>query len=274
MIVQESSVALDLVQALFRWAHVAAGVIWIGHLYFFNWVNAHFQATIDGPTKQKVNPELLPRALFWFRWGAAFTWITGFLLLFLLYYHGPYLLDGVRPELMNERGLPKPQAWLPGFLALFVGFLVYDLLFRPLKTGKQQVLGALIWGAIVIGIGCLFDVYFHFSGRAVFVHLGAILGTAMAANVWMRIWPAQRRILTAVKAGTAPDPLDVARAGARSKQNTYMSVPLVLLMVSPQTPALYGDNPIPWQGVVAGVFVLGFLATHWLYGVAKKVKGF
>src|SRR5262249_48686712 len=78
-------------EGLFRWIHVVAGVAWIGHLYFFNWVNAHFVATMDADTKKKVVPELMPRALFWFRWGAAFTWATGLLLAGLVYYMGTNL---------------------------------------------------------------------------------------------------------------------------------------------------------------------------------------
>src|SRR5499426_656874 len=72
-------------EAIFRWMHIFAGIIWIGHLYFFNWVNGPFQGKLDGPTKKAVVPELMPRALFWFRWGAAWTWITGVLLLGLVY---------------------------------------------------------------------------------------------------------------------------------------------------------------------------------------------
>ena len=78
---------MQALEVLFRWIHVLAGVIWIGHLYFFNFVNVPFQGKIDGPTKKAVNPELLPRALCWFRWGAAWTWVTGVLLLVLVYYH-------------------------------------------------------------------------------------------------------------------------------------------------------------------------------------------
>ena len=81
----EVSLALE---SLFRWIHIVAGIIWIGLLYFFNFVNGPFAATMDGPTKQKVVPELMPRALFWFRWGAAWTWVTGVLLLLLVFYHG------------------------------------------------------------------------------------------------------------------------------------------------------------------------------------------
>jgi uncharacterized membrane protein len=277
---QDPNAGLDAGIALFRWTHFLAGVLWIGHLYFFNFVNAQFQAKIDAPTKQKVNPELLPRALFWFRWGAAITWITGFVLLFALYYHGPNLIDramlspDLEAKLIKANGNPVPQAWLPGFLSLIVGFLIYDPLFKALKTGTQQALGAVVWGAILIGIGCVFERYFHFSGRAILVHVGAILGTVMAANVWMRIWPAQRRILTAVKAGQAADAQDVARAGARSRQNTYMSVPLLLLMVSWHHPVLYGGNPIAWQFAVAIVFALAFFTAWLLYRRAAKVPGF
>lgn len=73
-------------EAILRWLHILVGVLWIGHLYFFNFVNGPFAAKLDGPTKKVVVPELMPRALFWFRWGAAWTWITGFLLLGILYY--------------------------------------------------------------------------------------------------------------------------------------------------------------------------------------------
>ena len=66
---------MPALEVLFRWIHVLAGVIWIGHLYFFNFVNIPFQGKLDGPTKKAVNPELLPRALWWFRWGAAWTWV-------------------------------------------------------------------------------------------------------------------------------------------------------------------------------------------------------
>src|SRR5436190_6666434 len=99
-----------ILQLLFRWAHVVAGIIWIGHLYFFNWVNAPFQGKIDGPTKKLVNPELLPRALYWFRWGAAWTWISGFLLAGIVYYQA-------RTELF-ESGFQTDKNWL--WLAIFI----------------------------------------------------------------------------------------------------------------------------------------------------------
>src|SRR6185295_6352176 len=81
-------------EGIFRWLHVFFGILWIGLLYFFNWVNSGFAPTMDAETKKKVVPELMPRALYWFRWGAAFTWITGVLLLMIVYYHQQALFEG------------------------------------------------------------------------------------------------------------------------------------------------------------------------------------
>ena len=92
----------EVLQALFRWIHVVAGIMWIGHLYFFNFVNGPFEGTLDGAAKKTVVPQLRPRALYWFRWGAAWTWVTGVLLVLLVFYHGQLMfppghgLDGGR----------------------------------------------------------------------------------------------------------------------------------------------------------------------------------
>ena len=85
---------MEILEPIFRWLHIFAGVMWIGLLYFFNFVNSGFAPTMDPETKKKVFPELLPRALFWFRWGAAWTWITGLLLLMLVFYHGGIVFEG------------------------------------------------------------------------------------------------------------------------------------------------------------------------------------
>jgi len=258
----------DLMQMSFRWVHLVAGVIWIGHLYFFNWVNAQLQPKLDAETKKKVVPELMPRALFWFRWGAAITWLTGISLAMTQYYsHTSGLLLNVQP--------PRevvPMDWLLPFVGLLVGFLVYDTMFKFLKTPMLRNIGTVVWGALAIGYGTMLETHHHFSHRAVFVHIGALFGTAMAANVWMRIWPAQKRIITAVKNGQKPEDKDVAVAGLRSRHNTYMSVPLLLFMVSVDQGAFIGADP--WQYTAAGVMLIGFLGTHLLYKLSAKVQGF
>src|SRR6266849_4747771 len=115
-------------QLIFRWAHVVAGVVWIGHLYFFNWVNGPFQAKIDGPTKKIINPELLPRALFWFRWGAAWTWITGILLAALVYYH-------TKEVLFEQDHVQNPWLWLAIALVLLaVGFVLYNAIMKAIAN--------------------------------------------------------------------------------------------------------------------------------------------
>src|SRR3954468_5289916 len=89
----ESANIMEWGQILFRWLHVVAGIMWIGHLYFFNFVNSQVAKTYDADSKKKVVPELMPRALYWFRWGAMFTWITGVLLVIIVYYHGGLLMN-------------------------------------------------------------------------------------------------------------------------------------------------------------------------------------
>ncbi|HWW59858.1 MAG TPA: urate hydroxylase PuuD [Thermoanaerobaculia bacterium] len=255
----------NILQALFRWIHVVAGVIWIGHLYFFNWVNAPFQTKIDGPTKKLVNPELQPRALYWFRWGAAWTWFSGILLAALIYYH--------EKTMLFEQEYPgNPWLWLAIVLILLaVGFVIYNAIMKMLAN---KVVAAAICLALFAGVYALLELYGHFSGRALYIHAGAIFGTMMALNVWMVIWPNQKKILGAIKAGTplAPDSPEVKIAGLRSRHNTYMSVPLIFLMISNHYPTMYGGEYR--DACLAGVLVLGFFVVWLLYKKAGKVQGF
>jgi uncharacterized membrane protein len=255
-----------ILNLVFRWAHVVAGIVWIGLLYFFNWVNSPFQATIDGPTKKAVNPELLPRALFWFRWGAAWTWITGILLAGLIYYQGHQAFDGDYQTTQN------PWLWLAVFfIILALGFVLYNLI---MKSIANKVVGAAISLVIFAGVYLFLEYVGHYGGRSLYIHAGAILGTMMAGNVWMIIWPYQQRIIRAVKEGTAPDPAEVAAAGLRSRHNTFMSVPLVFLMISNHYPNAYGQSPMLRDGILAVMIAVGFIVTKMIYGKAPKVAGF
>ncbi len=238
---------------LFRWIHVVAGILWIGHLYFFNFVNAQLAKTYDADSKKKVVPQLMPRALYWFRWGAAYTWISGILLLGIAIYMGG---AAVTPE----SGTSVGAAAGIGLGSLVVGFLVYELLWKGPLGKNEPVAAGLSWVAITVAGFALGQVM---TGRAVFIHIGSILGTIMAANVWMRIWPSQRKIIAAIRDGNAPDAAVVALAGLRSKHNTYMSVPLVLFMVSTHYPTVYGHD---YAWALAGAIILvGWGATKLLY---------
>jgi uncharacterized membrane protein len=252
--------ASDALQAIFRWIHVVAGIMWIGLLYFFNFVNGPFQPTIDAPTKQRVNPELLPRALYWFRWGAAWTWVTGLLLLLLVFYHGRAVFD--RPEI-GWSGL----AIIMVLFTIIAAPVVYDVLANS-GWGKDIRLVGAVGLALVVLVIILYKLA-GFGYRGYVIHTGAMLGTIMAYNVWMRIWPAQRRIITATKQGTPPDPADVARAGTRSRHNTYMSVPLVWAMLNQHTTGFAQDF---WTLVLA--IIVGWAGVYLIYSKAGAVKGF
>ena len=250
----------EVLQAIFRWIHIGAGILWIGLLYFFNFVNGAFAATMDGETKKKVVPQLMPRALYWFRWGAAWTWVTGVLLLLLVFYHGGILFEN------------PPQPWGVATITMiavtFLGFIVYDILMKT--VGKANQAAAVVIGFILIG-GFIWAAG-HWAGwsyRAYVIHTGALFGTIMAANVWMRIWPAQRKIITAVKNGQPPDPAVVALAGMRSKQNTYLSVPLVWTMINSHTIS-FANSWLYTLGAVA----LGWFAAWLIFKKVPKVKGF
>jgi len=256
-------------EAIFRWLHVFFGIIWIGHLYFFNWVNGPLQAKLDGPTKKLVVPELMPRALYWFRWGAAFTWLTGFLLLGMVYY-------------MSGAALENPtEGWTGGAIAMivvtFVAVFIYDALW---KTGLANNLrAAVITSYVLLAAVVAAYVYVgHFSQRGTLIHTGVLFGSAMAFNVWFRIWPAQQKIITAVKNGAAPDAALVKVAGMRSRHNTYMSLPLLWAMIGQHTNFFFGDNwGIPrdfyWVFWLL-IIIIGWHIIFQCYKKAGKVQGF
>jgi len=172
-------------EAALRWIHVVAGILWIGHLYFFNFVNSNFAPTMDGETKKKVVPQLMPRALYWFRWGAAWTWVTGVLLLLIVFYHGSVALEGAAD--WNRLALIMVALT---FLMPFA----YDVLARG-GIGKDN---RLLAGVALATTAVMIAAYLRagFSYRGYTIHVGALFGTTMAMNVWMRIWPAQKRIIT------------------------------------------------------------------------------
>jgi uncharacterized membrane protein len=196
----------------------------------------------------------MPRALYWFRWGAAYTWATGFLLLGIVYYMGGVAID---------EGQSNGVATAVGVLSLFVAWIIYDLLWK--QMAKREQVGAAVSFVLIAAVA--FGLNEVMSGRSLFIHVGAIFGTIMASNVWMRIWPNQRKIIAAAKAGTPPPDGVAPLAALRSKHNTYMSVPLIFFMISSHFPTVaYGDNP-QWRWVYASVFVaIGWGITKLLYG--------
>ena len=242
----------EILNAVFRWVHVIAGVLWIGLLYFFNWINGPFGKTLDAETKQKVLPELLPRTLYFFRWGAAYTWLSGVLLLGILYYMG----GGMGGD---------SQVTVIGIASFLVGAIVYDQLWLRVFGDKEQA-GVVVSFLLLVGLMAWWATSTSMPARAQFIHVGALFGTAMAFNVWYRIWPAQRVIIAGIKNGTPVDGSHGKLAGLRSKHNTYMSVPLIFIMVSNHFPTqVLGFQTDKGWVLLSAVIVVGWLFTWWVY---------
>jgi len=250
-----------ILNALFRWIHIIAGITWIGLLYFFNWVNIPFAAKMkEAGAGKTVVPELMPRALYWFRWGAAWTWITGVLLLTVVFYHG-----GIMFETFG-------QSWgLSTFVMLavvFGGVFIYDAIYKSSLASNPKVAHTVSF--VLISIIVVLMVYWAgFSYRAYVIHTGAMFGTIMAFNVWFRIWPAQQKIITATKNGEAPDPALLALAGGRSRHNTYLSVPLIWCMIDMHTTVASGS----WAVLLIAILV-GWHVVFQLYAKSLKIQGF
>src|SRR5437867_6357573 len=255
-------------EALFRWMHVFAGILWIGHLYFFNFVNGQFEGKLDGGIKKTVIPELRPRALFWFRWGAAWTWITGVLLLGIVYY-----MNGVAVDTNKEFTMGTTVMIAVTFLAV----LLYDFLFKSPLAQNIKVASAVAYVLLAIVV-ILFVTFGNFSYRGTLIHTGALFGTILAFNVCFRIWPAQQKIIKAIKEGAAPDANLVKLAGLRSRQNTYLSVPLLWAMINFHTTFYAGGNlniPGQWYWLVwLGIILIGWHIIFQCYKKAGKVSGF
>jgi uncharacterized membrane protein len=190
--------------------------------------------------------------LHWFRWEAAITWLSGVLLLILLYYAGGLLVDG-------EPGKPSfAIAATIGIAVMLVGWKVYDLLWLS-PLAKNEPLAIVISYALLVALAWWLP---HvMSSRAAYMHVGALLGTCMAANVWERIIPAQRKMVRAMKEGGVADPLLAERAKFRSKHNTYLVIPVVLIMISNHFPTTTYGNRYNWI-VLAVLTLVGWGAAH------------
>jgi uncharacterized membrane protein len=259
---------------LFRWTHVFAGIMWVGTTYYFTWLDARLTeeekaAANTGVApqvwmvhsggfyaveKRKV-PDLASRTLHWFRWEAATTWLSGFALLVLLYYIGGGVL--VDPDV---RDISVGVAVALGIGVIIASWLIYDLMIiSPL--GRQEKAFAVVAYALIVGLA--FVLTRIFSGRAAYIHLGAVFGTIMAANVWMHILPAQKRMIAALNEGRKPDERLSAQAKLRSKQNTFMAVPVVFIMISNHFPGVtYGER---YNWIILSVLILlGWIAAKFI----------
>ena len=248
---------LDWLNIGLRWVHLIAGIGWIGTSLYFMWLDAALiradppRGDVEGHTwllhsggfylveRRKLPPGQLPSPIHWFKWEAAMTWLTGFPLLVLVYYltRGVYLVD---PSVSS---ITPGQAVALGIGLLIVGWAGYDLLWSsPLARGSGLAAALVSW---VLLLAVVYGLTRVLSGRAAYIHTGAMLGTIMVANVWMRIVPAQRELIAAATAGRTPDQTLSKRAKQRSTHNSYVTFPVIFMMLSNHYPATYG-HPLNW----------------------------
>ena len=264
---------LGMLNPVAKWLHIIAGVMWIGLLYFFNFINGHVVATMDADTKQKVVPELMPRTLYWFRWGAAWTWFTGILLLYIIFWKGNLSMGESVGNTMFDSGAEVNMWTHIMLLVTFVAVFLYDFLYKSALAKNTRVI-TIVSFLLIAGVEYAMIHFGQFGYRAFNIHIGAMFGTMMAFNVWFRIWPAQQRIINAIKEGNAPDAADVGLAGLRSKHNTYMSVPLLWTMINQHT-VVFNGKLFDCSGLVLLVMIaLGWHLVFQLYKKSGKIKGF
>ena len=265
--------AADWLNLLLRWSHLIAGIAWIGTSFYFIALDLSLRRDDDAPEevagaawevhgggfyrveKYAVAPPALPEHLTWFRWEAYLTWMTGFALLVVQFYldAATWLIDR---EVMP---LASWQAIVISVASLAAGWIVYDALCRSMIGANAAVLAVVVF---VLIVAATFGYTQVFSARGALVHAGALTGTIMAFNVFAVIIPNQKKVVAVLLAGHAPDPRlgDVAKQ--RSMHNTYLTLPVLLLMVSGHYPMLTG-HPHAWL-LVALIIVGGGCARHFL----------
>ncbi|HKS09087.1 MAG TPA: urate hydroxylase PuuD [Pyrinomonadaceae bacterium] len=259
---------------LFRWTHVFAGIMWVGTTYYFTWLDARLTeeekaVAATGASAQiwmvhsggfyvverRKVPDLASRTLHWFRWEAGVTWLSGFALLVLVYYlGGGALID------RDVYDISLGWAVVLGIGVILASGFVYDVMMSS-PLGRHEKAFAVV--AYVLIVALAYGLTQVFSARAAYIHLGAIFGTIMAANVWMHILPSQRKMIAALNEGRKPDERLAARAKLRSKQNTFMAVPVVFIMISNHYPGVtYGDR---YNWIILSALVLaGWIAAKFI----------
>jgi len=274
---------LDWANLLLRWAHVVVAIAWIGSSFYFVFldnsltppldpqlkdkgVNGELWAVHGGgfyhPQKYMLAPKALPEHLHWFYWESYSTWLTGFGLFTVLYLFnaGTFLVD----KSVHDWSPAVAIAAALGFLVAF--WLVYDAICRVLGTAADKAVGALVFAVVVFAswLACQL-----FAGRAAFLLVGAMMATAMSANVFFWIIPGQRKVIAQMKAGEPVDPVHGQRGKQRSVHNTYFTLPVLFAMLSNHYGMLYA-HPHNWLVLVV-MMLGGALIRHFFVARHKRV---
>ena len=263
----------EWLQLLIRWVHVITGIAWIGASFYFVWLDNHLRAPANARVapdavggelwaihgggfyqvqKYRVAPPALPETLHWFRWEAYWTWLSGFALFVTLYWWHAATYMVVPGGPVTPGGAIALSAAL-----LVLGWLVYDQLCKRLGFAHERLLGVLL---VLFFTLCAFALSRLLTGRAMFVQIGAMLGTIMAANVLFVIIPGQRQLVVAKREDRTPDAIHGLRGKQRSIHNNYFTLPVLLTMISNHYPVTY-SAPHAWL-VLAALMLLAAYVRH------------
>lgn len=266
---------LEWLNLIVRWLHVITGIAWIGASFYFVWLDNSIRPPAPGselakkgvsgelwavhgggfynPQKYLVAPAELPKELHWFKWEAYSTWLSGIALLTIAYYFNAQamMID------KSVADISSLQAVGIGVGTLVVGWTVYDLLCRS-PLGKHD-----LWFGIVVFlliVAAAYGLTHVLSGRAAYIHVGALIGTIMVGNVLMLIIPGQRKMVEAMAAGGLPDPIHGQKAKQRSVHNNYFTLPVLFIMISNHYAMTYRHDHA-WL-VLAFIMAAGVFIRH------------
>lgn len=269
---------------IIRFAHLIVGIAWIGASFYFVWLDNHLEKPpeekaekgISGDlwaihgggfyevAKYKLAPPKMPTTLHWFKWEAYTTWITGFLLLSLMFYVGAesYLIDP------RVKDLTQWQAIGLGLGSIVIGVGSYELLVRTKLKDHGLVLAVILFA---IATALSYGLTQVFSARGAYMHMGAILGTIMAGNVFFGIMPSQRALVKAVEEGATPDSKYGLNAKLRSTHNTYITLPVLFIMISNHYPITY-NHSANWLVLMAIILITAAVRQYFVLRHFGKQK--
>ena len=248
-----TSTAIELFDLIARWVHVIAGIMWVGNSMLFNWLDRNLRSRAEPDIYGDIwlihsggfylveknkgehaadGARRLPTPLHWFKWQAYTTWLTGAVLLVIVYYLGGRALitDPAVRSITTTTGMTIALATVVG------GWALYEILWRTVGARWPAVAGAV---SLILLVDAVVLLTATLSGRAAYLHIGSMLGTIMAGNVALTIMPSQRELVAALSAGRESSQVIADRAKTRSIHNNYITFPVIALMLSAHFPSLY-----------------------------------
>ncbi len=261
---------LEWLNLIIRWVHVIVGIAWIGASFYFVWLENNLDRQVKNQDlagelwaihgggiyhlqKYKLAPATMPKHLHWFKWEAYSSWISGVLLLSVVYY-----LNAATYLILPGSPVSPAAGVVIGLGSLIMGWCVYDLLCKSALRHQPLLLGVALMVFLVL-VAWGFSQFM--TGRAAYLHVGAVIGTMMVGNVFYIIMPAQRNLVGAIEAGTAPDPALPKNGLLRSRHNNYLTLPVIFIMVSSHFPSTYGHE---WNWVILlGLSLVSVVVRHY-----------